>query len=39
MEVTATPAFAEARDVEAVTDPEPVLSPERVALACWLSAH
>ena len=39
LEVTETPAFPEARDVEAVIDPEPLLSPERVALARWLSDH
>jgi primosomal protein N' (replication factor Y) len=39
MEVTETPAFADARDVEAVIDPQPLLSPERAALARWLSDH
>ncbi len=39
LDVTETPAFADARDIEAVIDPEPMLSPERVALARWLSDH
>src|SRR3970282_2451637 len=39
LEVTEEPAFAEARDIEAIIDPEPVLSPERAELARWLSDH
>ncbi|KKK51441.1 hypothetical protein LCGC14_3114910, partial [marine sediment metagenome] len=39
LEVTQTPAFADARDVEAIIDAEPMLSPERAALAGWLSDH
>lgn len=39
LEVTQRPAFADARDVEAIIDPEPMLSPERAALAGWLSDH
>ena len=39
LEVTETPAFPDARDIEAVIDPEPLLSPERAALARWLSDH
>jgi len=39
LEVTEEPAFAEARDIEAIIDPEPVLSPERAQLARWLSDH
>ena len=39
LEVTEEPAFAEARDIEAIIDPEPVLSPERAQLARWLSHH
>src|SRR3990172_10240505 len=30
---------AEARDIEAIIAPEPVLSPERAQLARWLSGH
>src|SRR3990172_1316103 len=39
LQVTDEPAFAEARDIEAIIDPEPVLSPERAQLARWLSGH
>jgi primosomal protein N' (replication factor Y) len=39
MDVTDEPAFAEARDVEDLIDPEPLVSPERAALARWLSDH
>ncbi len=39
LEVTETPAFPDARDVDAVIDPEPLVSPERAALAHWLSDH
>jgi primosomal protein N' (replication factor Y) len=39
LQVTEEPAFAEARDIEAIIDPEPVLSPERAQLARWLSGH
>ena len=39
LDVTEEPAFAEARDIEAIIDPEPVLSPERAQLARWLSDH
>jgi primosomal protein N' (replication factor Y) len=39
LEATETAAFPDARDVDAVIDPEPLLSPERAALARWLSDH
>jgi len=39
LEMTETPAFPDARDVEAVIAPEPLLSSERAALARWLSDH
>jgi len=39
MEVTDTPAYAEARDIEAVIDERPLVSPERLALARWLSDY
>ncbi len=39
LEMTETPAFPDARDIEAIIDPEPLLSPERAALARWLSDH
>ncbi|HLB26114.1 MAG TPA: primosomal protein N' [Dehalococcoidia bacterium] len=39
LEVMDEPAFAEAREIEAIIDPEPVLSPERAQLARWLSDH
>jgi primosomal protein N' (replication factor Y) len=39
LEVTEASAFPDAREVEAVIDPEPLLSPERAALARWLSDH
>ena len=32
LQVTEEPTFAEARDIEAVIDPEPVLSPERAQI-------
>jgi primosomal protein N' (replication factor Y) len=39
MEVTETPAFAEARDITAVVDPRPFVTPQRLSLACWLSDY
>src|SRR3972149_3112684 len=39
MEVTETPAFAEARDITAVVDPRPFVSPQRLLLARWLSDY
>ncbi len=39
LEMTETPAFPDARDIDAIIDPEPLLSPERAALARWLSDH
>jgi len=39
LEVTPTPAFAEARDIQALIDPQPLLSPERAALARWLADY
>ena len=39
MEVTAEAAYPEARDVEAVIDPHPLLSTAHVELARWMSAH
>ncbi|MCH8814853.1 MAG: primosomal protein N' [Chloroflexi bacterium] len=39
MEVTEIPAFAEARDLTAVIDPDPMLSSSHVATATWMSEH
>ncbi|MCH7998560.1 MAG: primosomal protein N' [Chloroflexi bacterium] len=39
MEVTETPAFADARDIDALIYPEPLISPERTSLVRWLSDH
>lgn len=39
MEVTEVPAYAEARDIEALIDDEPLVSPERLELAKWMSEH
>jgi primosomal protein N' (replication factor Y) len=39
MEVTDTPAFADARDIEGLIDERPLVSRERVALARWMSEH
>ena len=39
MEVTEEAAFPEAREIEALIDPKPLLSPAHVALARWLSDH
>jgi primosomal protein N' (replication factor Y) len=39
MEVTDTPAFAEARDIMAIIDPAPMLSPAHLATAKWMSGH
>ncbi|HSP56228.1 MAG TPA: primosomal protein N' [Dehalococcoidia bacterium] len=39
MEVTAEAGYPEAREIEAVIDPRPLLSAERIALARWMSAH
>ncbi len=38
-EVGPVPAFAEARDIEGVIDERPLLTPERIALARWISDH
>lgn len=39
MEVTETPAFADARNIEAVIDERPLVSPERIALAGWMADY
>ena len=39
LEVTEEPCFPETRDVVAVVDGQPFLSPERAALARWISDH
>ena len=39
LEVTDAPAFAEAREIEALIDPRPLLSPVHAALARWLSEY
>ena len=39
MEVTDTPAYAEARDIEGVIDERPLVTPERLTLARWLTEH
>ena len=39
MQVGEESEFLEAREIEALIDPEPVVSPERLALARWLSEH
>jgi len=39
MEISDTPAFAEARDLTAVIDPQPMLSPSHIATAVWMSEH
>jgi len=39
MEVAQEAAFPEARDIAAVIDPRPLLSPAHIALARWMSAH
>jgi primosomal protein N' (replication factor Y) len=39
MDVTDTPAFADARDIEAIIDEEPLVSPERLELARWMANH
>ncbi|MEX0800366.1 MAG: primosomal protein N' [Dehalococcoidia bacterium] len=39
LEIKDTSSFAEAREVEAIIDPQPMLTPERAALARWLSDH
>jgi primosomal protein N' (replication factor Y) len=39
LEIRETSSLAEAREVEALIDPEPMLTPERAALARWLSEH
>ncbi|HVP05018.1 MAG TPA: primosomal protein N' [Dehalococcoidia bacterium] len=39
MAVTETPAFADARDIEGIIDEEPLVSPQRLAVAQWLSEH
>ena len=38
-EVTAEPRYQDARDIEAVIDERPLITPERVALAAWLSDY
>ncbi|MFQ6019981.1 MAG: primosomal protein N', partial [Dehalococcoidia bacterium] len=37
--VTETPAFAEARDIEALIDPQPLLYPYQADLALWLTDY
>ncbi|HET8944647.1 MAG TPA: primosomal protein N', partial [Dehalococcoidia bacterium] len=39
MEVTAEAGYPEAREIEAVIDPRPLLSGERIAVAKWMSEH
>jgi len=39
MEVTEEPRFPETRDIIAVVEGPPLLSPERAALARWISEH
>ncbi|MBI1885071.1 MAG: primosomal protein N' [Chloroflexi bacterium] len=39
LEVTETPAFAEARDLGALIDPQPLLLPRHAVLARWLSDY
>jgi len=39
MEVTEEPAFPDAREIEALIDPKPLLSPAHLALVRWLSDH
>jgi primosomal protein N' (replication factor Y) len=39
LEVTEEPRFPETRDIIAVVDARPFLSPERAALARWISDH
>ncbi|HUF54345.1 MAG TPA: primosomal protein N' [Dehalococcoidia bacterium] len=38
-EVTEEPRYQDARDIEDIIDERPLLSPERVALALWLSGY
>src|SRR4030042_4616493 len=39
LEVTEEPRFLETRDIVAAVDARPLLSPERAALARWISEH
>jgi len=39
MDITEQSAFPEAREIEALIEPRPLLSPAHVALARWLSDH
>lgn len=39
IEVTDTPAFADARDIEAIIDEEPLVSSGRLELARWMADH
>ena len=39
VDVTESPAFADARDLEDIIDEQPLISPDRVALATWMSDH
>ena len=39
MDVTEEAGFPDARDVGAVIDPRPLLSPPQIAVACWMSGH
>jgi len=39
IETSEIPAFAEARDIEALIEEAPLLSPERILLARWISGH
>jgi primosomal protein N' (replication factor Y) len=39
MELTAFPAFEETKDIQGIIEPDPVLSPDYVELAGWISRH
>ncbi len=39
MEVTDTPAFADARDIQAIIDEEPLVSAERLEVAKWMASY
>ncbi|MBI2979455.1 MAG: primosomal protein N' [Chloroflexi bacterium] len=39
LELTDTPAVAETREIADIIEPRPLLSPNHISLACWLSRH
>jgi primosomal protein N' (replication factor Y) len=39
MELTDYPAVEETRDILDIIEPDPILSPKQIELACWISRY